>query len=226
MKAKEEIENEELSSRKDELKKVQESKSKKEAEIDELTKKLEEAIIRTQEERLRLEDITDASLKDEQRTIIANNETICKQLEDDIEKIRKELKLDTIEYNRLVEDISKLEKQHNETILKSQQIEDEDPDLKRIKTVISATENTEISSLKQLSGTRRRLKRIKHDLSDVGHLRNKATVVLKNAGRKGIDDDKPKITSPEHHEAHREETVKKCWLQNKQKPYLRRIELS
>ena len=76
MKAKEEIENEELSSRKDELKKVQESKSKKEAEIDELTKKLEESIIRTQEERLRLEDVKDASIKDEQRTIIANNENM------------------------------------------------------------------------------------------------------------------------------------------------------
>ena len=61
--------------------------------------------------------------------------------------------MDTIEYNRLVEDVSKLEKQHNETILKSKQIEDEDPDLKRIKTVIFATENTEISALKQLSGT-------------------------------------------------------------------------
>ena len=80
--------------------------------------------------------------------------------------------------------------------------------MKRIRTVINATENTEITALKQLGGTRRRLRRIKHDLDDVGHLRNKATAVLKNAGRKGIDEEKQKITSPEQHEAHRADTIK------------------
>ena len=208
IKAKEVLESEELTTRRDELKAVEESKAKKQAEIEEVTKQLEDAIVRTQEEELRLEDITDSALKDEQKVVISNNQGICKKLEGDVKKLNQDLKLINIEFNRLTEDVGKLEKEHEETINASKKIEEEDPDLKRIRTVINATENTEITALKQLGGTRRRLRRIKHDLDDVGHLRNKATAVLKNAGRKGIDEEKQNITSPEQHEAHRADTIK------------------
>ena len=112
------------------------------------------------------------------------------------------------EVTRLESEVKKLENQHEDTVSKEKQILDGDPELKRIRTIIDTTENTEIIALKQLGGTRRRLKRIKHDLDDVGHLRNKATAVLKSAGRKGIDEEKRKITNPEEHEAYRADTVK------------------
>jgi hypothetical protein len=192
----------------EDLKSAKSLKEEKEKAVQECQTTLEEAIVRLQQEELLLEDIDDSGKKDEQRVIISDFQKKVKDLEAKLKPLKGDLKLASIEHDRLKKEVAKVEQSAKEVKEEALRIEAEDPEIKTLKATLEQCAGEEIVSLKQLSGTRRKLKRVKNDLSDVGHLRNKATAVLRTAGRKGVDEESKKVTDPKEHEKVREDTVR------------------
>jgi hypothetical protein len=184
-------------------------REEKEMLVAECQEKLEGAIVRMQEEELRLDDIVEIAKKDEQRVLIAQNKSKVDSLNVAMKTLREDLKISTIEFDRLEEVVSKFDREMKAAEAEAIRIETEDSDLKELRELLERTKKTEIKSLKQLSGTRRRLRTIKNDLDDEGHLRNKAAAVLRTAGRKGVDEEQPaKSSNPAEHEKKRDNTVR------------------